>query len=533
MSDKRNSPLLVLQGLNNGLRGQIYKVQRPIIVGRSKTCDLFIADARSSRQQARFFRGTNGGLMVEDLQSSNGTFVNGRQIVRHKLSEGDVIRLGNTDFRAMKFKPRPTVEVVDSIFPQEAKVIKKASSVVFPRINTMHTEDYFRALGISREDDRSRNNQVFEALQRKTRNFAVLFDISTLVQKYTDPDEMLSAVVEVLLKVPGGDVAYIMLLDEQGELKVRVSRSNRTQSSMHFLISKTVCSYVLEKQCAVVAPDLRNDERFSGSTSIMMGATGSIMAVPIIIESKACGLIAISTETVQAPPEEDLDLICVAAGIIGPALLNIELRKKQEQLNIEIEETQREVVFTMGSIGETRSKETGNHVKRVAEYSKLLALLSGLSEKEAELLKQASPMHDIGKVGIPDNILHKPGKLNAEEWTVMKTHARLGYDMLKHSKRPILNAASIVAHEHHEKWAGNGYPRGLKGEEIHVFGRITALADVFDALGSDRCYKKAWPLERILKLFREERGRHFDPKLVDLFMENLDQFLQIRDQYKD
>ena len=142
-------------------------------------------------------------------------------------------------------------------------------------------------------------------------------------------------------------------------------------------------------------------------------------------------------------------------------------------------------------------------------------------------------MHDIGKVGIPDSILNKPGKLTPQEWLVMKTHAALGYEMLKHSKRPILKAAAIVAREHHEKWNGEGYPRKLKGEQINIYGRITAVADVFDALGSERCYKKAWPLEKILNLFQSERGEHFDPKLVDLLLENLDKFLSIRDAYKD
>ncbi len=167
-----------------------------------------------------------------------------------------------------------------------------------------------------------------------------------------------------------------------------------------------------------------------------------------------------------------------------------ELQIKLEEvkaLSKEIEETQREVVFTMGAIGESRSKEMGNHVKRVAEYSKLLAIYYGLPEKEAEMLKQASPMHDIGKVAIPDSVLNKPGRFNEEERKIMDTHAQLGYDMLKLSKRPLLKCAATVAYEHHEKWDGTGYPRKLKGEEINIYGRITALADVFDALGSDRC----------------------------------------------
>jgi response regulator RpfG family c-di-GMP phosphodiesterase len=202
-------------------------------------------------------------------------------------------------------------------------------------------------------------------------------------------------------------------------------------------------------------------------------------------------------------------------------------------LNHEIESTQREIVYKMGEIGESRSKETGNHVKRVAEYSRLLALLYGLSEQEADILFTASPMHDIGKVAIPDSILNKPGKLTNEEFEIMKSHASIGYEVLKGSDREVLKAASIVSYEHHEKYNGTGYPRGLKGEEIHIFGRITAIADVFDALGHDRCYKQAWELDKILALFQEEKGKHFDPQLIDLFMDNLDKFLEIRDSLND
>ncbi|WP_372999039.1 PAS domain S-box protein [Sulfurimonas sp.] len=199
----------------------------------------------------------------------------------------------------------------------------------------------------------------------------------------------------------------------------------------------------------------------------------------------------------------------------------------------EIEETQREVIYKMGEIGESRSKETGNHVKRVAEYSRLLACKYGLPEEESELLYDASPMHDIGKVGIPDNVLKKPGKLDADEWVIMRTHSEIGFNVLSGSNRAILKAAATVAYEHHEKYDGSGYPKGLKGEEIHIYGRITALADVFDALGSDRVYKQAWSDGRIFDLFKSERGKHFDPKLVDIFFENLDQFLEIRDKFRD
>ncbi|MDH1977285.1 response regulator [Aliarcobacter butzleri] len=203
------------------------------------------------------------------------------------------------------------------------------------------------------------------------------------------------------------------------------------------------------------------------------------------------------------------------------------------ELHKEIEETQREIIYKMGEIAESRSNETGNHVKRVAEYSKLLALLYGLDEKESDILFTASPMHDIGKVGVPDSILNKAGKLDENEYKMMKKHCVIGYNILKNSKREILKAAAIVAMQHHEKWDGSGYPRGLKEEKIHIYGRITAVADVFDALGSDRCYKKAWENEKIFELFRNEKAKHFDPKLVDLFFDNIDKFIEIKNKYKD
>jgi response regulator RpfG family c-di-GMP phosphodiesterase len=202
-------------------------------------------------------------------------------------------------------------------------------------------------------------------------------------------------------------------------------------------------------------------------------------------------------------------------------------------LNEEIWQTQHEMLSLLGEVGESRSQETGNHVRRVAKYSKLLGELYGLEEEEIHLVYSASPMHDIGKIGIPDSILLKPGKLDPEEYEVMKTHSSIGYDILKNSSRPLLQAAAIIANEHHEKWDGSGYPNALSGENIHIYGRIIALADVFDALSCDRVYKKAWPMDKIIELIINERGRHFDPNLVDMFMANLERFTDIASEFKD
>ncbi len=202
-------------------------------------------------------------------------------------------------------------------------------------------------------------------------------------------------------------------------------------------------------------------------------------------------------------------------------------------LHEEIENTQRELIYRMGEAAESRSKETGNHIKRVALISKLLGEKYGLDEKSCDVLFTASPMHDIGKIAVPDAILKKPGPLTDEEWVVMRKHAENGYDILKGSDRPILKAAATISLEHHEKWDGTGYPSAKKGEDIHIYGRITAIADVFDALSSDRCYKKAWELERVIELFEEEKGKHFDANLVNLLLGSIDEFSQILQEYKD
>ena len=180
-----------------------------------------------------------------------------------------------------------------------------------------------------------------------------------------------------------------------------------------------------------------------------------------------------------------------------------------------------------------RSKEAAMHVRRVADVSYLLARKAGLSLKDASLLRYASPMHDVGKIAVPDAILNKPGKYTEEEYEKMKVHTNYGYIIFKDSNKEVMRAAAIVAQQHHERWDGKGYGQGLKGEDIHIFGRITGIADVFDALSHKRIYKEAWTPEDVYKKLKEEKGKHFDPELTDIFLENFDEFVQINNRYPD
>mgnify|MGYP003571688554 CR=1 FL=1 len=192
-----------------------------------------------------------------------------------------------------------------------------------------------------------------------------------------------------------------------------------------------------------------------------------------------------------------------------------------------------ETLNILGKTAEYKDPETGAHIARVAHYSKTLACLSGQSEKFQDTIFHASPFHDIGKIGIPDKILLKPARLDADEFEIMKTHSTIGYTILKNSHSAYLKAGGIIAFNHHEKYDGTGYPSGLKGESIPILGRITAIADVFDALTSQRPYKKAWSFEDACSLLIEEKGKHFDPVLIDLFIDNVDQFKTIYDKFTE
>jgi response regulator RpfG family c-di-GMP phosphodiesterase len=222
----------------------------------------------------------------------------------------------------------------------------------------------------------------------------------------------------------------------------------------------------------------------------------------------------------------DRDLIEVFASNIASAFENL-------FLNREITKSQKDVTFTLGEIIETRSGDAGQHVRRVAESSRLLAQLAGLSDVECELLRTASPMHDLGKVGIPDSVLNKPGKLLEEEWQLMQSHTEIGCKVLENTDQPIIKTGGIICNQHHEKWDGSGYPQGLAGEDIHIFARITAIIDVFDALTHSRVYKEAWSVEKALDQIKKDRGTHFDPTLADLFLDNIDDFFEIQKAFKN
>jgi putative two-component system response regulator len=210
-----------------------------------------------------------------------------------------------------------------------------------------------------------------------------------------------------------------------------------------------------------------------------------------------------------------------------------EATENLSRIRDELEKARVETIERLTRAAEFRDDETAAHLQRMSHYCRLLARKKGLDEYTSELLRVASPMHDVGKIGIPDSILLKPDKLTDEEFTIMKKHAEIGFNILSGSESALLELAASIAHSHHEKFDGSGYPQGLRGEAIPIEGRIAAVADVFDALTSRRPYKQAWPLEDAIALLEKGRGRHFDPVLVDIFLDSMDDVLEIKERFRD
>jgi response regulator RpfG family c-di-GMP phosphodiesterase len=356
----------------------------------------------------------------------------------------------------------------------------------------------------------------------------IIFDYLSKIAKERNIDTILELIADFGRDVVTADRCTVWLIDERKNiLWTRVAHG---VDRIEIPRDKGIAGVVATSGDSLIINDPYSDPRFDKEVDKKTGyATYGIIALPIRdSKGKMIGVVQVlnSLTPLRKFTEKDQQHLVLAASYAGNQLEAVLIQE-------EMDNTQKEIIFTLAETGEMRSKETGNHVKRVAEFSRLLAIYQGQNKTEAAMLKTASPLHDIGKIAIPDSILLKNGPLSNEEKARMETHTTLGFEMLKHSDRRVFKTAADIALHHHEKWNGGGYPSGLRGEDISLFGRITAIADVFDALANPRVYKKAWEKEKVLNLFIEEKGKHFDPVLSTLFLEHFEDFWQINSKLSD
>ncbi|SMC19673.1 putative two-component system response regulator [Andreprevotia lacus DSM 23236] len=294
-----------------------------------------------------------------------------------------------------------------------------------------------------------------------------------------------------------------------------------------------VVDYMMpEPDGLAVARRIRAEPRLRDVPLIMVTAN---QQSDVRYEALGCGVTDFITK-----PIDNHEFVARMRNMMTLRANQLALAQRADWLEIEVSKAtaairarEREMIVRLSRAAEARDPETGAHLLRMANYAALIARAMGWSAPEAELLLHAAPMHDIGKVGIPDAILLKPGRLDADELTIMQTHPAIGHELLARSDSPLLQLAATVALTHHEKYDGSGYPQHLQGDAIPEAGRIVAVADVFDALLSPRPYKQAWTLPATLDFLREQRGAHFDPRCVDALLDHLDEALQIRERYQD
>ena len=315
--------------------------------------------------------------------------------------------------------------------------------------------------------------------------------------------------------------------DEPANLKV-MREVLGNQYRMSFAKSGAAALALLEKeQPKLILLDIMMPDMNGFEVCEILKSTPALSHIPIIF------VTALGDESDEFKGFE-LGAVDYITKPISPAIVRARVKTHLSLVQAEqLKQAHVDLVHRLGRAAEYKDTDTGEHIARMSQYSKLLALEFGMDQHQAELLRQAAPMHDVGKIGIPDAILLKPGRLTPDEFDHMKQHAAIGAQILANSSSPLLQLAHKLAIEHHEKWDGSGYPNGLKGEQISVEGRIVAIADVFDALTSKRPYKEAWGVEEALEHMQAQAGKHFDPHLINLFVNKLDAIIAIKNAYQE
>jgi putative two-component system response regulator len=328
-------------------------------------------------------------------------------------------------------------------------------------------------------------------------------------------------------KMQGNRQLVLVVDDEPANLRVLNQLLNDTYKLVFAKSGQEALRLVEKELPNIILLDVMMPEMTGYEVCEQLKKNTKFKSIPIIF------ITALSDPTDEAKGL-NLGAVDYISKPISPAVVKARVKTHLSLVDVdELKKSRLEVIQRLGRASEYKDNETGMHVMRMSHYSKVIAEAYGFSKADANNLFSAAPMHDIGKIGIPDSIMLKPGKLTEEEFSIMKKHPEIGAEILGESDSGLIALAKVVSLTHHEKWDGTGYPNQLEGKNIPIEGRIVALADVFDALTSVRPYKDEWPLEKAMDFIRSQKGKHFDPELVDCLDQQLDKILMIKEQWKD
>ncbi|MCR4317249.1 MAG: HD domain-containing protein [Planctomycetes bacterium] len=511
-----NAKIEVLIGRH---RGDVYKLMRgcDLEFGRDTNCQIQVFDDGISRRHFAI-RSIGNSFLIEDLQSSNGTFVNGKRIRSKILRTGDEIHIGAAKLRFYYINAThgyanpdaPQIELIEQPMGLEGLANVNASQTVLMSLGDSDSASLHDLAEAARGD----GSKVGHALE-------LMYKIGDFITSDNDLKTTLNNTMDTIMEVIPADRGYLLLVNEELEEKYEaaVVRTPNTQSKRAKLnISRTVLDQVIKSETSVLSRDTAHDPRLNASSSLLMQGVTSVLAVPILHCGKVLGAIYLDRQGDMGSrdyEEADLRVLTAIGRSAGIAIQNA---RHTEQLN----ELFYSCVKTLVATIEAKDPYTHGHSERVTAISLSIGEAMGLEGADLDNLRLGSLLHDIGKIGVPEKILRKPARLTDEEFTLMKAHPGQGGDILQNIKFLPSDAVDAVRY-HHEKWNGTGYPLGLKGNDIPLFGRICAIADAFDAMTSNRPYRRNFDKNDVIAEFLRCAGSHFDRNITNIFVELLEE----------
>ncbi len=478
-----------------------------IALGRHKGCDLVVDDEKASRRHCTITARENLCVLA-DLQSANGTFVNERRLTTTELTKGDKIRIGST-----------VIELLDVNVP--------GSTVRGPhRTTSLRIVETRSHTLVQRDVDPTKLEFLSQVYQRKNdadllasaqKYLTTLYKVSDILSRASSVEALFDSILSAILEVSGGDRAAILMRPADGsgtghDVDMVAMRTKAGGAIGAVTLSRTVVNDVLEKGISAYTADALADQRYSGSESIVQQRIRSVMCAPMRTTDAILGVLYVDSQVAREFSEAELELLAAVGNQAGIALHRARLMAEVERLFLD-------VIKAIASIIDAKDGYTHKHSERVAAFGVRLAHHLGFDADRRAVVELSGLLHDVGKIGVPDAILNKPGKLTDSELKEMRMHPLHGARILSNIQSQKVVSLLPGVKYHHERWDGKGYPEGLAGEDIPFLGRLLGVADVLDALTSDRSYRKGLTLEEALRMVKDLEGKAFDPVVVKAAVE--------------
>jgi HD-GYP domain-containing protein (c-di-GMP phosphodiesterase class II) len=480
-----------VRGINGEIEGKSWESQTLLRVGRLESLEIALDDTSVSRRHAEI-RATERGWQLQDQGSTNGTFLNGI-----RLTEGEC-RLQARDIIQFGAKVTVLVELVEDNVPRPRDK-RPADPLLVEKTTSVAWEEAVQGIAFDR-------NQCL----RSEDQLQILLRASHHLGHLQSEKELLSSILEDAVRTLDAQRGAIVLAEPNGDLQLRALATGKGDPASRTTFSQSLAQRSFTGGESILCCSVDADPELAAAQSIHDGAMASIVCVLLRTPRRRLGVLHLDRSYWQKPfTEDDLHLADALAASVSAGIESAQLLRQQKQLF-------RNTIKVLAQAVEMRDDYTGKHTDRVTRYSHLIAQQLNLSEEDLELIEIGTPLHDIGKIGIDDAILRKPGKLTPEEFEEMKTHTTKGAKILE--TIPDLAPAIPIVRSHHEQWAGAGYPDGLAGEAIPRLARIVAVADAFDAMTSDRPYRKGMSTEVAFGEIRKHSGRQFDPECAATFL---------------